>query len=362
MDDLAVREFSFLPSINDINELSSDEEFVYGDMSFPQCSDNINELNDEEPTTSSQTNSSHPITLDSALECVLAYYQNSDTYPGLGLLNQLADGVSHLNGVNSIASTITEAPVSIVQNGEHVSDSESPVCSMQSGRHVDQNDTPKASESPPPSFQHGGGANRNATPSVLSRPVFNNTELRQSLVLPPPNNDEADFTSYYGVLMNNVQDMVNDAFSRADREDIVQVELRGEQLQANVSAILNANDDNLADFEEALFNAVQSNLEVMADSNLELVVQIVQSPRGGGAKRLAGKMLDNEIVKKKRRFLYVVQNPFNQLCFAINLALLLHDNLTDKEGFECGKYIQRMVGLTDQTAVTFNDIVKFKES
>ena len=130
-----------------------------------------------------------------------------------------------------------------------------------------------------------------------------------------------------------------------------------------MSAILNASDDNnLNDFEEALFNAVQSNWAVMSDSNLELVVQIVQSPRGGGEKRLACKMLDNEIVKKKMRFLYIVHNPSNQLCFAINLALLLHDNLTDDEGFERGREIQRGVGLTDQTAVTFNDIEKFEES
>ncbi|XP_034080793.1 uncharacterized protein LOC117551842 isoform X1 [Gymnodraco acuticeps] len=102
---------------------------------------------------------------------------------------------------------------------------------------------------------------------------------------------------------------------------------------------------------------------VMAEGNMELVVQIVQAPRGGvQGKRMISKMLDSEIVKKKARFLYVVQNSSNQLCFAINLALLLHDNLTDNEGVKRGKEIQNMAGLTAHTAVTFSDIDKFEDS
>ena len=89
------RETSFNQCLNDISGLS-DDEYMYGEMSFPQCSDNINDLSyDElvvnEPSTPSETNSSYPITFDGVLEWVLDCYQNSEAYPGLVLLNQLAD-------------------------------------------------------------------------------------------------------------------------------------------------------------------------------------------------------------------------------------------------------------------------------
>jgi len=420
MGDSTDRETSFNQCLNDISGLS-DDEYTYGEMSFPQWSDNINDLSSDElvvneTSTPSETNSSDPITYDGVLEWVLDCYQNSDAYPGLVRLNQLADEVlqvrvsnnvseapvnvesaassvedggyidsdDSLDGSEALVSSVqyggcidddsmdvSEASVSSVQYGGCIDDddilnaSEAAVSSVQNGVHIDQDSIPNAPEVAGPSLQNGGNVNdnQNASTRVVSRPVFNNIELSRSLVLPRPS-AEADYTSYHGSMMVSVHDMLDEAFSLAEREDLVQIELRGEQLQGNVSAILSANhDSNLNDFDEALFNAVQSNWAVMADSDLELMVQIVHSPRGGGGeKRMASKMLDNEIVKKKKRFLYIVHNPSSQLCFAINLALLLHDNLTDNEGFERGREIQRGVGLTDQTAVTFADIEKFEEN
>ncbi|XP_034086596.1 uncharacterized protein LOC117555742 [Gymnodraco acuticeps] len=282
-------ERSFLHVLPDVNELCSDDddEFRYRDLSFPQCSGSNSELNDEgsavnEPAALSETNSSSPTkTLGGALDWVI------DCYADRGLLEQPLDNARRLDGQNSEASPHACLPVSSMQDdgcvNDSSNDSESPACSMQSNRHVDQNDTPNASESPGPLSQYGGGGtSRDAEPSVISRPVFGNIEMRQSLVLPPIGG-EADFGVYFQGLMNNVHNMRAHAFARAEREDIIQIELRGEELRFNVSAILNGPDDNLDDFEEGLFKAMQSNIMVMAEGNMELVVQIVQAPRGGGS-------------------------------------------------------------------------------
>ena len=83
-------------------------------------------------------------------------HQNSESYPGLVLLNQLADEVLQLNGSNNVS----EASVNV----------ESPGSSVQNGGHADQNGILNASESSVSSMQNGGNVNdnHNASTRVLS--------------------------------------------------------------------------------------------------------------------------------------------------------------------------------------------------
>ncbi|XP_029021707.1 uncharacterized protein LOC114864876 [Betta splendens] len=101
-------------------------------------------------------------------------------------------------------------------------------------------------------------------------------------------------------------------------------------------------------------------MEVLTDGSLELVIQVVCNPRGGG-KRLLAKTLDCEIVQKKQRFMYIVNNRNNELCFAINLAHLLYPGITDAEAERRGSDLQQRAGLTAQTLECFTNMEKFEE-
>ncbi|KAF0039345.1 hypothetical protein F2P81_007580 [Scophthalmus maximus] len=104
---------------------------------------------------------------------------------------------------------------------------------------------------------------------------------------------------------------------------------------------------------------VESNMTVSVNSNLHVVAQIIRNPHGAG-KRLLAETLDSKILKKKRRFLYVVENEHNSLCFGMNVAHLLNPNITDNEALTIGKRMQNSAGMSDDTAVTVIDILKFE--
>lgn len=61
----------------------------------------------------------------------------------------------------------------------------------------------------------------------------------------------------------------------------------------------------------------------------------------------------------KRRFLYVVENTDNSLCFTINLAHLLHPSINHREAKRIGKEFQNRVGFTDQR---FSDVSLFEKA
>ncbi|XP_039887837.1 uncharacterized protein LOC120733607 [Simochromis diagramma] len=212
------------------------------------------------------------------------------------------------------------------------------------------------------SFQHGGNpdqscASNSAQPSIVVRNKFNNVEIREILNFPPPN-DIPDYAHYYQGVMSSAREISNRLFFHARPGDYIQLELIGQQLQNNVSVILRDNHD-LSEFENLFLRAVQSNWSVMCDGSLEVVAQIVTPPNGSG-KRLLKHILDSEIVEKKRRFLYVVHNPSNKLCFATSVAHLLQPDFNDYQAQTLAREIQQKAGLNDQTPVGFNQIITFE--
>lgn len=92
-----------------------------------------------------------------------------------------------------------------------------------------------------------------------------------------------------------------------------------------------------------------------------MVVQLVRNPRGGG-KRQLDKTLECELIRKKKRHLYIVcHQSRHQLCFAMSLARLLNPELNDEEALERGRELQCLADLNDQTMVTLGDVCKFEE-
>lgn len=187
---------------------------------------------------------------------------------------------------------------------------------------------------PPPQQPH---------PVVVNRDRFNNVEIRQILNFPAPSG-MPDYGEFYGSVMGTAQDLCDRIFSQAQAQDIIQMELRGQHFSKSVSRLARTNDDDtgLATFQNLLDELVQSNMSLMTDQDLELAVQLIRNPRGSGRKKLDS-MLDCEIVSKRRRFLYVVENTDNNLCFAINLALLLHPSIDHREAERIGKEFQNRI-------------------
>ncbi|XP_039455219.1 uncharacterized protein LOC120433268 isoform X2 [Oreochromis aureus] len=156
------------------------------------------------------------------------------------------------------------------------------------------------------SFQQGGNpdqscAGNSAQPFIVVRNKFNNVEIREILNFPPPNHIP-DYAQYYQGITGSAREITNRVFSHASPGDLIQLELIGQQLQNNVSAIIRDNRD-LSEFENLFLRTVQSNWSVMCNGSLELIAQIVRPP-SGSSKRHLSQILNNKIVRKKRRFFY----------------------------------------------------------
>lgn len=72
------------------------------------------------------------------------------------------------------------------------------------------------------------------------------------------------------------------AKSRARHSDVIQLELKGQNEHSHISVIIGDEDDTvLPAFQGLVDHLVQPNMSLMTDSSLELVIQVVQNPRGG---------------------------------------------------------------------------------
>ncbi|KAF0047692.1 hypothetical protein F2P81_001325 [Scophthalmus maximus] len=196
-------------------------------------------------------------------------------------------------------------------------------------------------------------------PSTTTRcERFNNVEIIQPLEVVRCV-DELNYAEYYCRVTGMLETAAERAFQQAGRQDVVQFELRSDNPNHNASVILRGEEGDRVLLNSFIDRVVQSNMTVSVDSNLHVVAQIIRNTHGAG-KRLLAETLDSEILKKKRRFLYVVDNEHNSLFFAMNLAHLLNPNITDNEALTIGKSMQNSTGMSDDTAVTLSDIPKFE--
>ncbi|XP_047458093.1 uncharacterized protein LOC125018336 isoform X1 [Mugil cephalus] len=211
----------------------------------------------------------------------------------------------------------------------------------------------------PPAAQRGAGQNPES-PGRVSRDRFNNIEIRQMLNFNFPN-PVSNYAEFYLNVMETLQAAVERAVSYARQGDVLQLELRGERSNSASVIVTHNGSLPLNHVQEALDRLVQSNMAIMPEDEMELLVQVVHSPRGG-VKRKLQTIFDDEICRKKAHCLNIVINPGNQLCFAINLAQLLNRELTTRQATEHAKVLQNHAGLADDTPVTFNDIIKFEQA
>ncbi|TKS88168.1 hypothetical protein D9C73_023402 [Collichthys lucidus] len=239
--------------------------------------------------------------------------------------------------------------------------SSSPLPTPSSCSHANESQVPPPSPPPNPQVhaQHGGGGDegrglsdsppRPSTSSSSSsnittvpRERFNNLELRRVFTVPPARNIP-DLAQFYDDVMLILREMADAVRAQVGRNDVIQLELFGENVQNHVSVVVEDEhgDAILPAFEGLLERLVQSNAEIASDARLELVVQVVHDPRGG-VKRKLDKTLDCEIIRIKRQHLYIVDNRNDHLCFAINLAHVNDPPITDNQdcrgvSFECAE-------------------------
>ncbi|XP_057711360.1 uncharacterized protein LOC130928654 [Corythoichthys intestinalis] len=196
--------------------------------------------------------------------------------------------------------------------------------------------------------------------SETVRPKFNNIELRQILT-PSRVADSPDFVSFYNDIMENVQRQTDHVVAITQPGDIIQIEVVGDNVQQHV--VLNATDDPeiiLHGFHNVIDRLVQSNYQILCNTELEMVVNIVKDQRGGVRRKLTH-MLDCEIVRKKRRYLYDPHPQNNQLCLAMALAYMLDKSLPTNALIQKARELHTAIGLSEQTAAGFADIHKFEQ-
>ncbi|XP_029938466.1 uncharacterized protein LOC115381325 [Salarias fasciatus] len=187
----------------------------------------------------------------------------------------------------------------------------------------DQVDTPAPSSDPAPSaptspssssssssVSSGPSSTRpeNHTPTIVRGDRCNNREIRQFLNIPQPD-AVPDYASFYSNVMENLHDLADRVMSMVRRDDAIQVELRGENVRSHVSAVINKEDSVLTTFESLLDRLVQSNMAVMHDPSLELIIQVVEKPTGGGKRKLE-KTLDQGLALRRPRWCILL---FHQL-------------------------------------------------
>ncbi|XP_072571877.1 uncharacterized protein [Paramormyrops kingsleyae] len=196
---------------------------------------------------------------------------------------------------------------------------------------------------------------------VVHRRRFNNVQIRRILNIPQPRN-EANFPEYYENVIGGFQNIVNEAIPYTAWGAYIQVTLRGDFLNDELSQIVQYGEGELTDLQQLLDRLVQSNQEILNDSNLEVIVDVINIPRsGGGNKRKLQTMLASEIISKKAKHMFIIKQNDSRVCFAINLAHMLHGNLTDAEGEKLGLELQEKAGFTHDHAVCLNDIINFEK-
>ncbi|KAM7390880.1 hypothetical protein PAMA_008874 [Pampus argenteus] len=205
------------------------------------------------------------------------YFQPlEDTLLRLNQNPSLSDVENDFHPLELALLQVNQAPRSSSSSSPTPSPSPSPSSCSQSN----ENQVPPSSPppSPPPSFQvhvqHGGGqADLHPRPSTSSsssssssnietgsRNRFNNLELRRVFTVPPPRNIP-DLTQFYDDVMLILREMADAVRAQVGRNDVIQLELIGENVQNHVSVVVEDEhgDAILPAFEGLLERLVQSN-------------------------------------------------------------------------------------------------------
>ncbi|MEQ2253770.1 hypothetical protein ILYODFUR_035875, partial [Ilyodon furcidens] len=188
----------------------------------------------------------------------------------------LSEDASPANNNENVHSDLLR---SLEQAVEDLNRASSPPCIHQN--ESDDLQIPSTSHAADHTGQHGGNFNPEVAvnpdqiegdpPATVEREHFNNIEIRRPFTIPPPcPGNVPDLAAVYINIMRILTELADTARSLARRNDVVQLELVGENLNRNVTFTIN-DDGNmiLPAFEDFLDELVQSNAEMPADNNLE---------------------------------------------------------------------------------------------
>ncbi|MEQ2190149.1 hypothetical protein GOODEAATRI_032788 [Goodea atripinnis] len=224
-------------------------------------------------------------------------------------LNEIRNAVAHLSEIpvnaevpNNICLNGDASPVNNSENvhGDFLLSQEQAVEDLNRapsppGIHQNESDNlqiPSTSHAADHSGHHGGNFNPEfaVNPDQIQRERFNNIEIRRPFAMPPPcPGNVPDLAAIYINIMCILTELADTARSLTRRNDVVQLELVGENLNRNVKFTV-TDDGNmiLPAFEDFLDELVQSSAEMPADNNLEFVLQVVNDPAGGSKCKVKG--------------------------------------------------------------------------
>jgi hypothetical protein len=149
--------------------------------------------------------------------------------------------------------------------------------------------------------QDGNGMDRSVR--VGYRNQLNNTEIRQFFNFAWVNQN-LDYAVFYVMILDTLNELLERARDYGEPRDVLQLEICGDCLYNTVSLILTNGEADLEQFMALLERLVQSNVSVIADRTLELVVQIIGQPQGGGGqRRKLDSIMQSEIISNKRVYL-----------------------------------------------------------
>ena len=158
------------------------------------------------------------------------------------------------------------------------------------------------------------------------------------------------------MILDTLGELLEMSTDFAEPRDVLQLEICGDSMQNIASLVLPNGEADLEQFIALLERLVQSNLAIIADRTLELVVQIVHQLLGRGVqRRKLDSLTQSEIINNEKAYLINVNNAGNQLCCAIGLSHLLNPGCTDLEALQKARELQNSVGLGIQEAVAFSD-------
>lgn len=173
--------------------------------------------------------------------------------------------------------------------------------------------------------------------------------------------DSADI--YSGVL-DRIVGLFQKALEHARQQDVCFVKLYDSTSDKEVAERFHQGSGITIDdlIPNLLEKFVQSNSVIDAESKMELTVQIIEAPSGGGGQhRGLSSLLKNEVIHKKLRHLFVPPTTDNNLCFSISLAFLLNPSLSMPEAEKQGQELQKSVGKSENDKVSLAEIVKFEK-
>ncbi|XP_028653646.2 uncharacterized protein LOC114648659 [Erpetoichthys calabaricus] len=171
------------------------------------------------------------------------------------------------------------------------------------------------------------------------------------------------FSQLYLAVHQTFQEVLDHAKPDLKEDDYVQLDLCTESHKDSMITQGHTADVNVSTFLNKVADKLPATKDILACENLSLTLQTVSNLRGGsGIGSQLNYVLPRNILRKKRRCMFILNNQGNNLCFAATLIGLmdLQNARIDKIMKEAVE-LHKQLNLPPQHMVSFSDIAKFEE-